>query len=101
MRSDKALPSLPGMWLTKDQGNTKGRLRDTEKEQHPVATPGLQFFRMLLTSLIALLLEHIIFLHQRTAEPRPGSTSDDTRDPFTITYSFPLNPEIISIGFQI
>ena len=78
MRSDKALPSLPGMWLTKDQGNTKGRLRDKEEGQHPVATLGLQLFKMLLTSLIAL-LKHIIFLHQRTAEPRPGSISDDTR----------------------
>lgn len=49
------------------------------KKQHPVATGGLPLFGMLLKFLIALLLKHIIFSINRTAEPRPGSISDDTR----------------------
>lgn len=91
MRSDNALPSLPGMWLTKDQGDTRARLRDTEKGQHPVAAWEAQLFKMLLTSLIALLLKHIIFLHQRTAEPRPGRISDDMRSFYHHKF-IPLEP---------
>lgn len=50
-----------------------------EKKQHPDATAGMPLFKMLLKFSGALLLKHIIFSINRTAVPRPGSISDDTR----------------------
>lgn len=49
------------------------------EEGHPVATVALQLFRMLLKCLTAPLLKRLSFSINRTAEPRPGSISDDTR----------------------
>jgi len=99
MRLDVALPALPGMWLTKVQENTKGRL----------------YWRLVHRKGMASCCNSRLAVVQNVAEifnsfyskayhlfPSIKQLSQGLgaflmiQVPFTITNSFPLNPEILS-----
>lgn len=100
----QALPSLPGMWLTKDQRNKQVRLYWRPDHKKGTASCGncqlaaVQNAAEIFTSSFSK--AYCLF-------PSIGQLSQGLgaflmiQDPFTITNSFPLNSEILSREFQI
>lgn len=99
MRLDRAPPSLPGMWLTEVQENTKGRLH--WRPDHGKGMASCCNSRLAVVQNVAEIFNssysksYHLFPSIKQLSQGPGAFLM-IQEPFTITNSFPLNPEILS-----
>lgn len=99
MRLDRALPSLPGLWFTKVQGDTKGRLYG--RADHGKGTASRCNRQLGVVQNVAEIFNssyskaYHLFPSIKQLSQGLGAFLM-IQEPFTITNSFPLNPEILS-----